>query len=220
MRRGPGTRLVDWLDARYDVRRRVLDRLLYRNLPTGSPWWYRFGILALFALVVQVATGWLLLLEFAPTPAEAQPSLRALRSEVAYGWFVQALHVAGASAVVVLGGLYLGAVVLRGLHRRPRELNWVVLVLILGAVGAMAWTGSILPWDDRSIAAATVAHDLTGRIPGIGGRLADWLLGGSPGEATYRRALAFHVAVGPLLMAGLVGLYWRLVRTTGHEPVE
>lgn len=214
-------RFVDWFDDRYDVRFRVFDRLAAARFPAGSSWGYRFGLLALVAIVLQLVTGLFLLLEYTPTVEGAQPSLRRIAGELRYGWLIHALHVLGASLAIAFGGLYLFGVVLRRLYKKPRELNWAVLVLAFGAILAMAYSGSILPWNDRSIAAATVGYELTSRVPVLGPGLADLLYGGpDPGGWTLRRALTFHLVVGPALLAGLIGGYWRLVRTTGHEPVE
>ncbi len=213
-------RFVDWLDERYDVRLHLLDRVRAARFPSGSPWGYRFGLFALLGLAIQFASGLLLLLEYVPTVDGAQPSLRRIVAEIPFGWYVRAVHVLGASLAVGSGALYLLSVVLSGLYRRPRELNWVVLTLAFGVLFWMAYTGSVLPWDERSLSAASVGHDLAGRTPVVGPRLADLVFGGAdPSAATLRRALAFHLVLGPALLAILVRVYLSFVRSTGHERV-
>lgn len=213
-------RLVDWLDERYDVRVHVLDRAQAARVPAGSPWRWRFAYIALLGMAVQAVTGALLLLEYVPTVEGAQPSLRRIVAEIPFGWFVRALHVLGASVAVASGALYLLAVVLSGLYRRPRELNWLALALAFGTLLAMAYTGSILPWNDRSVSAASVGHDLASRVPLVGPAGADLVFGGpDPAAPTLRRALLFHLVLGPALLAVLARAYVGLVRITGHERV-
>ncbi|MBI4615996.1 MAG: cytochrome bc complex cytochrome b subunit [Planctomycetes bacterium] len=216
-----GERALDWLDRRYDVRYFLVDRVLLRRMPSGSPWWYRFGILAAFALLVQFASGLALLVQYVPTPEGASGSINQVQAQIPFGWFVRGAHAAGAMFLVGLAALYLLAVVLRGLHKAPREINWMVLVMAFLTVLAMAYTGRVLPWDDAALASVTAGANLVRQIPGLGSTAANWLVGGDvPDRATLRRVLAFHVALGPFIVLSLVFLYVRLVRLTGHQPVE
>jgi ubiquinol-cytochrome c reductase cytochrome b subunit len=207
--------LLAWLDDRAGIeaiRRHLLDE----PLPAGTAWWFTLGSVLLFGLGVQVVTGIALALYYAPTPDHAWDSVRFITTSVRGGSFLRGLHHWGASVVVVAAALHLARVVFFGSYRKPRELNWIVGMLLLQVILAFGLTGYLLPWDQRAYWATVVAINISKLTPVVGEWVAALLRGGPDiGALTLTRWYALHVLVLPPALAGLVVAHLYLMRRQG-----
>ena len=208
--------MSQWLERRTGFR-----ELLKRHgrgfaVPEESGTGVSLGAILAFLLLVQLATGSLLLLYFVPDPAGAFESIRVLMRDVPYGWLIRLVHAHGANWMVAILFLHLFRTAFQGAYKDPRELVWVSgCVLFLGILGA-ALTGYILPWSQLSYWATTVVTASLSYVPGVGTDLVQWVRGGEfVGDATYRRALTAHVALLPLLLLAGVAVHLALVRRVG-----
>jgi len=207
--------VFDWLDHRTGFRN-LRHHLLDEKLPAGTGWWFTFGSLLLFGLTLQVITGTLLALFYAPTPDHAWDSVRYITTEVRGGQLLRGLHHWGASLVVVTAVLHLIRVVFFGSYRAPRELNWIVGLILLHVILAFGLTGYLLPWDQRAYWATVVTINMATLTPFVGELVANLLRGGPDiGALTLTRWYAVHVLVLPPVMFGLIALHLYLMRRHG-----
>ncbi|MCC6623750.1 MAG: cytochrome b N-terminal domain-containing protein [Deltaproteobacteria bacterium] len=208
-------RLADALDERLGWRaaaRATLHRPLRPSIA------YSLGAALLFALVLQVVTGITLAAHFAPTTTDAWGSVWAIEHQVVMGSYVRGLHHFGASAVVVMCVLHMIQVVAFGAYKRPREGNWLIGILMLGLVLALALTGYLLPWDQHGYWSTQVATGIMGEVP-LGGLVQTMLVGGGElGTTTLTRFYALHTLVLPVLLGGLVLLHLALWIKHGPRP--
>jgi len=213
--RGAFARLADWLDSRTGFRS-LRRHALEEPLPPGTGWWFTLGSLLLVGLAVQFLTGIALALYYAPTPDHAWDSVRYITANVRGGAFLRGLHYWGASLVVVAAILHLCRVVFFGSYRKPREVNWIVGLILLHVILAFGLTGYFLPWDQRAYWATVVAINMSKLIPGIGEGVAALLRGGADiGALTLPRWYAVHVLVLPAVLVLLVPAHLYLMRRHG-----
>jgi menaquinol-cytochrome c reductase cytochrome b subunit len=211
-----GISVVDWLDERTSLSG-TGRWLLFRKVPKGTNWAYTLGSATLFAFLSQAVTGVFLAMYYRPDAAGgAYESVRHITSEVFLGQFVQGMHLWGASVMVVLVFVHMGRTFLYGAYKYPRELTWVIGVVLLILTMVMALTGYLLPFDQRAYWATVVATNITGTGPIVGPYLADFLRGGSEfGVATLSRFYAIHMLLVPGLMIVLIGAHLYLVSKLG-----
>ena len=211
--RGP---LLRWLEQRTGLRAFVRRHSTGFEVPAESGSALSLGGVLAFALLLQIATGVLLLLYFVPDPSLAFDSIRALMRDVPYGWLVRLVHAHGANLMVAVVFVHLFRTAFQGAYKNPRELVWVsgcvLFLLVLGA----SLTGYILPWSQMSYWATTVVTASFEYAPFLGPELVRFIRGGEfVGDATYRRAFAAHVALIPLALMLLVVVHLALVRRAG-----
>jgi ubiquinol-cytochrome c reductase cytochrome b subunit len=207
--------LADWLDHRTGFRT-AKHHLLDEQLPPGTAWAFTFGSLLLFGLVLQVVTGTLLALFYAPTPDHAWDSVRYISTGVRGGHVLRGLHHWGASLVVVTAVVHMIRVVVFGSYRAPRELNWIVGLVLLQVILAFGLTGYLLPWDQRAYWATVVTINISKLTPVAGEFIANLLRGGPDiGALTLTRWYGAHVLVLPPILFGLTGLHLYLMRRHG-----
>jgi len=208
-------RLADWLDHRTGFRA-ARHHLLDETLPPGTGWAFTFGSLLLFGLTIQVVTGTLLALFYAPTPDHAWDSVRYITTSVRGGYLLRGLHHWGASLVVVTAVVHMMRVILFGSYRAPREVNWIVGLVLLHVILAFGLTGYLLPWDQRAYWATVVTINISKLTPLAGAFLADLLRGGPDiGALTLTRWYGAHVLVLPPVLFGLTALHLLLMRRHG-----
>jgi ubiquinol-cytochrome c reductase cytochrome b subunit len=208
--------LGDWLDQRIGVRATLGPMLTHPVPRTTASWWYVFGsaTLALFAL--QIVTGICLALVYVPTADQAYQTLEYLNYQAPFGWFLRAAHFWGSNGMVLVMTLHLIQVFLWGAYKYPRELTWVVGVLLFLATLGMAFTGQLLRWDQDAYWGLGIAASIAGRTPVVGPQLVEFLLGGPIiAGRTLSRFFALHVFVIPGALIGLVGLHLWLVLRLG-----
>jgi quinol-cytochrome oxidoreductase complex cytochrome b subunit/mono/diheme cytochrome c family protein len=190
--------------------------MLLEPLPGGSRWAAAFGSMLLFTIVLQVVTGILMTMNYAPSVETAYPSVKFIQEEVPFGWFVRALHHWGASAMVILLLFHMVQVFVWGAYKRPRELTWMVGVLLLVCTLGLAFTGYLLPWDQKAYWASKVGLDIVGTVPLIGDGLHTFLQGGSGmGNLTLTRFFSLHAFILPGLLILLVVVHLYLFRLHG-----
>ncbi len=193
--------------------------LLLEPLPGGSRWAAAFGSLLLFAFVIQVTTGILLAMNYAPAVDSAYNSVRFLQEEVPLGRFIRAVHHWGASLMVILLLMHLVQVFIWGAYKRPRELTWMVGVLLLACTLGLAFTGYLLPWDEKAYWATKVGLGITSTVPLIGDALRTLLQGGPEiGNLTLTRFFTLHGFILPIALTLLAVVHLYLFRIHGVTP--
>ncbi len=206
---------ADWLDERTGYRR-VVHNALDEPVAGGASFAYVFGSVLTFILLLQMTTGVLLALYYSPSAQTAWSSVAYIQDQVTLGWFIRGLHGHGASAMVILAGMHLLQVALYGAYKKPREVNWLIGVLLLGLILAFALTGYLLPWDQKGYWATKVATGIMGGTPVIGGWLQQLVQGGNEyGNLTLTRFFMLHVFVLPATILVLVGMHVALFRKHG-----
>jgi len=211
-------KIRDWLDDRAGWRA-VLHGALHEPVLGGASFAYVFGSVLFFLLLLQMTTGLLLAFYYSPSASDAWASVAYLEDQVTLGWLIRGLHHHGASAMVIVAGLHLLQVAVWGAYKKPRELNWVTGVILLGLLLAFALTGYLLPWDQTGYWATKVATGIAGSTPVMGDQLREAVQGGNEyGNLTLTRFFALHVLVLPALTVGLVAVHLALFRRHGVTP--
>ncbi len=208
-----------WFDARLRMRESILPMLTH-PIPARAAgpmgWWYVFGSASLTLLLIQILTGVGLALVYVPAPDSATSSLLALNYDVPLGWFLRALHYYAGSGMVVMVLAHMTQVFLQGAYKYPRELTWVVGVLLLLGVLGMFFTGQILRWDPDAYWGLAVGGSMAGRVPVVGPWVVDGLLGGPIiGGDALSRFFALHVFVIPGAILVLLAVHLWLVLKCG-----
>jgi len=207
--------LVGWIDERTGGAS-FLTGMLYRKVPKGTNWFYTLGSATLFAFVVQAVTGVFLAMYYTPSATQAYGSITHLTNDVFLGEFVRGMHVWGASLMIILIWLHMARTFVFGAYKYPRELNWVIGVVLLILTMVMGFTGYLLPFDQRSFWATVVGVNITGTGPLVGPYLADFLRGGAEfGGTTLTRFYAIHMLIVPGLIIALIGAHLYLVVKLG-----
>lgn len=210
------TRYVDERTGLGPVIRYVLDR----RIPAGISWLHTFGSASLTLFALMVVTGMFLALNYAPSITDAHASTAYIQHQVPFGGFVLGLHYWGASAMVVLVVLHLLRVFFMGAYKFPRELNWMVGVMIFGLVLLFAFTGYLLPWDNTAFFATRVGVNIVASVPLFGDAMAALLRGGADvGAATLTHFYAIHVLFLPAIVTALIAGHLFLVIRNGIAPL-
>lgn len=207
--------VVGWVDQRTGASP-FLTGLLLRKVPKGTNWFYTLGSATLFAFVFQALTGVFLAFYYVPSATEAYESISHLTNDVFLGEFVRGMHKWGATVMIIVIFLHMGRTFLFGAYKYPRELNWVIGVVLLILTLVMGLTGYLLPFDNRSYWATIVAMNITASGPVVGPYLADFLRAGSEfTSTTLPRFYAIHMLVVPGLIIALIGAHLYLVVKLG-----
>ncbi|MBV9214106.1 MAG: cytochrome b N-terminal domain-containing protein [Actinobacteria bacterium] len=189
--------------------------LLYRKVPPSN-WFYTLGSATMFAFLSQAVTGVFLAMYYRPSATEAYTSVQHITNDVFLGQFVRGMHKWGATVMMILIFLHMGRTFFFGAYKYPRELNWIIGVVLLVLTMVMGLTGYLLPFDMRSFWATVVAVNLNSSGPIIGPYLADFLRGGAEfTSVTISRFYAIHMLLVPGLMAALIGAHLYLVIKLG-----
>jgi ubiquinol-cytochrome c reductase cytochrome b subunit len=205
----------EWFDARTDASK-VLGPIMKHPVPPRTGWKYVFGSATLFAFLIQVFTGIALATAYVSSAGQAYDSLQWITHRAFLGHLLRGMHYFGASAMVLLVGIHMIRTFLTGSYKFPRELNWVVGVILLGLTILMGFTGQLLRWDQNGVWSTIVAAEQAGRVPVIGPWLARLLMGGQTvGGATLSRFFAYHVFFIPAMIFAMVGLHLALVLRHG-----
>jgi quinol-cytochrome oxidoreductase complex cytochrome b subunit len=206
---------LDWIEERSGLVGGVR-YFLFRNVPRDVNWFQTLGSATLTAFIVQAVTGIVLAMYYQPGTTTAYPSIQNITNDVWGGWLVRGMHKWGASVFIILMFLHMGRVFLFGAYKYPRELNWIIGVLLLASGLAEGFTGYLLPWDQTSYWATTVGINLNGTAPFLGPFLAQFLQGGTYINATtISRFYSIHMLILPVTIAGLITLHLYLVIRLG-----
>src|SRR5947209_6094090 len=211
-----GIHAVDWIDERTSMSGGIR-WLLFRKVPKGINWFYTLGSATMFAFISQAVTGVFLAMFYRPDAAGgAYESVRYITDDAFLGQFVRGMHKWGASVMIILIFLHMGRVFFYGAYKYPRELTWVIGVVLLILTLAMGFTGYLLPFDQRSYWASVVGININAGGPFVGPFLSDFLLGGADfGATTLSRFYAIHMLLIPGVMAALIGAHLYLVTKLG-----
>jgi menaquinol-cytochrome c reductase cytochrome b subunit len=205
---------VDWLDERTSLSQPTR-WFLFRKVPNVN-WFYTLGFSTLWAFLSQAVTGVFLAMYYDPSPTRAYESARHITNDVFLGEFVRGMHKWGATVMIVFIFLHMGRTFFFGAYKYPRELNWVIGVVLLILTLLMGLTGYLLPFDQRSFWATVVAVNITGTGPIVGPYLADFLRGGAEfGSTTLSRFYAIHMLLIPGIMLLLIFVHIWLVTKLG-----
>ncbi len=213
-----GKGLWGWLNKRLPIDAFITTQLTGYSAPKNFNIWYFFGSLALLVLVLQLVTGIFLTMFYKPGELTSFDSVEYIMREVNYGWLIRYLHSTGASAFFVVVYLHMFRALLYGSYKAPRELVWLLGMLLYLALMAEAFMGYVLPWGNMSFWGAQVIVNLFSAIPGIGPELVLWIRGDyAIADATLNRFFALHVAAVPLALLLLVALHLVALHETGSN---
>ena len=210
-----GAGIVGWVDERTGVGG-FTKGMLFRKVPKGTNWFYTLGTATMFAFLNQAITGVFLAMYYEPDPNRAYDSVQHITNDVFLGEFVRGMHKWGSSVMVILIFLHMGRTFFFGAYKYPRELNWIIGVVLLILTMAMSFTGYLLPFDQRSYWATIVGVNINGTGPVVGPYLSDFLRGGAEfGATTLSRFYAIHMLMIPGAIAALIGAHLYLVAKLG-----
>lgn len=209
------SRLYRWLDSR--LRLKPIEKtLLDEPIPGGASWNYVFGSATLFLFLLQVITGMFLAVYYVPSPDHAYDTVQYIQQEVWFGWFVRGLHHWGASAVMLAIGLHMLQVFFDGAYKPPREMMWMVGVVLFLIMLAFGFTGYLLPWDQNAYWATQVGINMAGAVPLVGDFVIRVLRGGETlGALTLSRFFAIHVLMLPTVIVLGIMLHVFILRRVG-----
>lgn len=201
------TENLSWIDQRFPLTETWRAHLSEYYAPKNLNFWSFFGSLAILTLVIQIVTGIWLAMNYKPDATLAFASVEYIMRDVDWGWVIRYMHSTGASAFFIVIYMHMFRGLLWGSYRKPRELLWIIGVVIYLVMMATAFFGYLLPWGQMSYWGAQVIVNLFAAVPGIGEDLSVWVRGDYViSDATLNRFFAFHFLL-PFLLAGLVFLH-------------
>src|ERR1700688_3075078 len=205
-----------WLEARLQLATPIRNTMEHPVPRQTASWAYVFGSAALTVFLLQLVTGILLALVYVPAAVEAWNSLQTLNQHITLGWFIRALHGWGSNFMVAIVLIHMVQVFLFGAYKFPRELTWIIGVLLLLLTLGMAFTGQVLRFDQDAYWGLGIGASIASRIPIVGPWIVSIMLGGPIiAGATLSRFFALHVFVIPGLLIAFVGLHLLLVLKLG-----
>lgn len=205
-----------WFDQRLQLATPLRETMKHPVPRETASWFYVFGSAALTVFGFQLLTGILLAIIYVPSAGEAWNSLQILNTQVTLGWFIRALHGWGSNFMLAIVLIHMAQVFLFGAYKFPRELTWIVGILLLLLTLGMAFTGQVLRFDEDAYWGLGIGASIASRVPVLGPWLVQLLLGGPIiAGATLSRFFALHVFVIPGLLIAFVGLHLLLVLKLG-----
>jgi quinol-cytochrome oxidoreductase complex cytochrome b subunit len=208
------TSLSAWFSERLPVSSAQIRELTNEPVPYHlKRWWFALGGTPAYLFVVQIFTGILLAVYYEASPKTAYASVAYITNDVAYGWYIRSVHKWAATLVIAAVVLHQMRVYFTGAYRKPREINWMVGMLLLICTLLTGFTVYSLVYEQLSYWGATVGANMTDTIPLIGGFLKEMLLAGPvPNERTVSRFFILHAAVLPVVMVMLITLHIAIIR--------
>ncbi|MEM7193472.1 MAG: cytochrome b N-terminal domain-containing protein [Pseudomonadota bacterium] len=199
--------MMEWIDQRFPATKVVKEHLTEYYAPRNFNFWYFFGSLALVVLILQIVTGILLAMNYKPDADLAFASVEYIMRDVWGGWFVRYMHSTGASMFFVVVYLHMFRGLMYGSYKNPRELVWIIGMVIYIMMMAAAFMGYLLPWGQMSFWGAQVIVNLFETLPIVGPGLSQWIRGDYViSDITLNRFYAFHYLI-PFVLVGLVFLH-------------
>ena len=209
--------LVEWIDSRLPIF--TMMEKEYGSFPTPRNFNYlwNFGALSMFMLVTMILTGVFLAMEYTPSTDHAFTSVERIMRDVNWGWFLRYMHANGASFFFIVVYVHIFRGMYYGSYKKPRELLWIMGVVILLLMMATAFMGYVLPWGQMSFWGATVITNLFSAIPLVGDSIVTWLIGGfSIDNPTLNRFFALHFLL-PFVIVGVVVLHVAALHVSGSN---
>ncbi len=211
------TGLLGWIDERFPLTKTLREHVTEYYAPKNFNFWYFFGSLAMLVLVIQIVSGIWLAMSYKPDAREAFASVEYIMRDVDWGWLIRYIHSTGASAFFIVIYLHMLRGIMYGSHRKPRELLWIIGVIIYLAMMATAFFGYLLPWGQMSFWGAQVIVNLFSAVPFVGEELAVWIRGDFViSDVTLNRFFAFHFAL-PFILAALVFVHLVALHKVGSN---
>jgi ubiquinol-cytochrome c reductase cytochrome b subunit len=207
-----------WLNKRLPVDEFVASQLTGYLAPKNFNIWYFFGSLALLVFVIQILSGIFLTMHYKPSELMAFDSVEYIMREVEWGWLIRYMHSTGASFFFIMVYLHMFRAMIYGSYRAPRELLWILGMLLYLALMAEAFMGYVLPWGNMSYWGAQVIVNLFGTIPVVGPAIVEWIRGDyGIADSTLNRFFALHVIAVPFAIAFLILMHLVALRQTGSN---
>jgi len=195
----------DWIDDRFPLIEEWNKHAAQYYAPKNFNFWYYFGVLAMVVLAIQLVTGIWLTMNYKPSADLAFASVEYIMRDVEWGWWIRYMHSTGASAFFIVVYLHMYRALLYGSYKKPRELLWLIGMLIYFTLMGEAFFGYLLPWGQMSYWGAQVIISLFSALPVVGEELSLWIRGDFVvSDVTLNRFFAFHVIALPLVICGLV----------------
>ena len=211
------SKVVEWIDHRLPIFTFMRHELHEYPTPKNLSYWWNFGSLAGIMLVIMILTGIFLAMEYTPNVDLAFDSVERIMRQVNYGWLIRYIHMNGASFFFIVTYIHIFRGLYYGSYKAPRELLWMLGVLILLTMMATAFMGYVLPWGQMSFWGATVITNLFSAIPVVGNDIVTWLWGGfAVANPTLNRFYALHYLL-PFVILGIVGLHIMALHTHGSN---
>jgi ubiquinol-cytochrome c reductase cytochrome b subunit len=206
----------EWLDARLQLGSSIRETMGHPVPRETASWFYVFGSAAFVVFLLQIVTGIMLALIYVPSAGEAWNSLQTLNHNVELGWFIRGLHGWGSNFMVAIVLIHMVQVFLFGAYKYPRELTWIVGVLLLLVTLGMAFTGQVLRFDQDAYWGLGIGASIASRVPLMGPAIVKLMLGGPIiAGATLSRFFALHVFVIPGLLIAFVAVHILMVLKLG-----
>jgi ubiquinol-cytochrome c reductase cytochrome b/c1 subunit len=216
----PKSAIGRWFESRLPLMGLVHSSFIAYPVPRNLNYMWTFGAILSFMLVAQIVTGVVLAMHYVPSATEAFSSVNFnIMRDVNYGWLIRYMHSNGASLFFLAGYIHMFRGLYYGSFKPPREVLWIIGVIIYFLMMATAFMGYVLPWGSMSFAGATVITNLTSAIPFVGNSIAHWLWGGfAVGGPTLNRFFSLHYLL-PFIIAAFVGLHvWALHVAGQNNP--
>jgi len=209
---------IGWVDERFPLIETWKYHLSEYYAPKNFNFWFFFGSLSLLVLVIQIVSGIFLTMSYKPDALFAFASVEYIMRDVQWGWLVRYIHSTGSSMFFAVVYLHMFRGMMYGSYRKPRELLWIIGVVIYLALMAEAFMGYLLPWGQMSFWGAQVIVNLFSSVPFIGEDLSILIRGDYViSDATLNRFFALHVAAIPLLLAGIVFVHMVALHAVGSN---
>ncbi|WP_119069740.1 cytochrome b [Rubrobacter indicoceani] len=211
-----GKSFLDWTEDRTGAVT-LMEHFLYEPVPKRGAWLYTLGSATLFLITLQFLTGILLLFYYVPTVDHAWNSVYYIMNGAYFGVLIRGIHYWSANFLLAVIGLHMARTFFSGSYKAPREMNWIVGVVLLLLVVGLAFTGYLLRWDQDGFWASVVGIKIGSWSPLIGPYIVQFLLGGDVvGPATLTRFFAIHVWLLPAAIAPFIGIHLFLLRKHGE----
>jgi len=208
-------KIYDWIDERLEIKEQVQD-ILNHPVPNHVNWLYCFGGITFVFIMIQIITGIFLTMYYVPSPDHAYASVEYISKEVSFGKLIRGMHRIGSSGVVVMVVVHMLRVFYHGAYKKPREMNWMVGVMLFLVVFTFGFTGYLLPWDQKAYWATVVGTKMAGSVPIMGDFIIKALRGGSDlGAVTLTRFYSLHIWLLPAVLLGLLGAHFFMIRKQG-----
>ena len=215
----PKTGIERWLDKRLPVMRMMHDSFVDYPTPRNLNYFWTFGAILTFCLITQIVTGITLAMHYVPSIDHAFASVQRIRRDVPFGWLIQNIHATGASMFFLAVYIHMFRGLYYGSYKAPREVLWILGVVIYILMIATAFLGYVLPWGQMSFWGATVITNFFSAIPVVGVPIKEWLMGGfAIDNPTLNRFFSLHYLL-PFVIAGVVVLHvWALHVSGQNNP--
>jgi ubiquinol-cytochrome c reductase cytochrome b subunit len=209
--------VVNWIDTRLPVFTMMQKEYGVFPTPKNFNYFWNFGALALVSLVIMIATGIFLAMNYTPNSEMAFDSVERIMRDVNFGWLIRYVHANGASMFFIVTYIHIFRGLYYGSYKAPRELLWMIGVVILLLMMATAFMGYVLPWGQMSFWGATVITNLFSAIPLVGEPIVQWLWGGfAVGNPTLNRFFSLHYLL-PFVLVGVIFLHIAALHITGSN---